>query len=710
MAMLEPRMPRMMMRAVAYESYGGARIGVLRHTLSIQMVRSLEEVSTLRLTHAEEYCEPLEKESEIAIELSWDGGREWIEPYDARFLVRKATWNILPDGTKSRSVDCVHISARLKQAIIWNLTPALRIDPERPSQGLCTVKNGGALLTESWKAAKDRGWGKGLDYRGNYNYDADNNEWQSIGGLYNQPFKLTDSLWDMLEKLKDFGALLPVWDGRTCLLRPYPAKPDVIDPRTPRWSAGQSSGGHNTLGWSNIATTVHVLGAEGKGYSIPVDSPRDWRLKEEREVSIEANWVKTEADAKVAAREAALKHYDYEEEIVRDWESQQPGALLPWYDYTVGDWIKVVNDEGEDQLLQVSQIQIEWSGGEVKGTTTFGTEIADAQARWAKRQALSQHGTVATSSTEAVRAAAKSSTPPGAIPTEQINVIGEVIENRDGTLSTLTTVSWQPPSKDAGGGELHDTPNEYLVWIGKVMNRDQGDSSYIQADYIYTNKLQASWDRAIIGERYLFWVRASTKRGGWGDWSKDPVALELNWSPTPPPAPYRPLVLETNGVLSITQARRDRRGKPLSPRITRWEISALNHDTPPGPDGYAVHAGAPIDTPAIQYPGNIGQKMDVRTRFVNVDGQKGEWSSPVTVDVQGAINMQDLVDRLSKGQALTDAAKQAAKDQVAQGYEAQRLIAQSLSESPYPPDHGTPGTSLWVAPDGRVFRMKSRFK
>ena len=131
--------PKMMLRAVAYGAYGGDRIGVLHHATTISLTTSISGVPTLKLTHTEEPNPALEEENEVAVEVTFDGGRSWSEPAGGRFLVRKATWNLLSDGTKSRTIDCVHISARLKQALVWEENFRLRKDPNKPAQGNSTT-------------------------------------------------------------------------------------------------------------------------------------------------------------------------------------------------------------------------------------------------------------------------------------------------------------------------------------------------------------------------------------------------------------------------------------------------------------------------------------------------------------------------------------------------------------------------------------------
>ena len=385
----------MMLRAVAYGAYGGDRIGVLHKAVKITLTTSVSGVPTLKLTHAETPTPALEEENEIAVEVSHAGGR---------FLIRKTTWNLLSDGTKARTVDCVHISARLKQALVWEENFRLRKDPNKPAQGSSTTDVPADLFIQTWFKARARGWGSGLSFRGAPAADANGAAWKKFPSVMGMEVKWTATLWSMLEGFQKIGAILPRWEGRELVLVPPPSQPfESLHPK--RWPAGRSSGGTNSLSWADIATAVHVLGKDGARFKVKVPTDPNFDPREGREISLEANWVDSQGTAELAAQEALLDRSKPKEEIVRDWEASQPGALLPWLDYNVGDWFWVEHAAGKDQWLRAVQVQVDYSGGVCSGSTIFGTRIADAQTRLAQSVAATKQstGTAATSTAEPVR-------------------------------------------------------------------------------------------------------------------------------------------------------------------------------------------------------------------------------------------------------------------------------------------------------------------
>ena len=226
--------PRMMLRAAAYGAYGGDRIGVLHHATKISLTTSISGVPALKLTHTEEPNPALEAENEIAVEVSFDGGLTWTEPPGGRFLIRKATWNLLPDGTKSRSIDCVHISARLKQALVWEENFRLRKDVNKPAQGNSTTDVPADLVIQTWLKAQDRGWGRGLTFKGAPAADANGNAWTKYPSVKGMEVKWTSTLWSLLESFQKIGALQPRWEGRQLVLVPPVNKPlESLHPK--RW-------------------------------------------------------------------------------------------------------------------------------------------------------------------------------------------------------------------------------------------------------------------------------------------------------------------------------------------------------------------------------------------------------------------------------------------------------------------------------------------
>lgn len=703
----------MMLRAVAYGAYGGERIGVLHKATKITLTTSVSGVPTLKLTHAEIPTRALEEENEVAVEVSHDGGRTWTEPPGGRFLIRKTTWNLLSDGTKARTVDCVHISARLKQALVWEENFRLRKDPNKPAQGSSTTDVPADLFIQTWIKAKTRGWGSGLSYRGGPATDANGAAWQKFPSAMGMEVKWTATLWSVLEGFQKIGAILPRWEGRELVLAPPPKQPfESLNPK--RWPAGRSSGGTNSLSWADIATAVHVLGKDGARFKVKVPTDPNFDPREGREISLEANWVDSQGTAELAAQEALLERSKPKEEIVRDWEASQPGALLPWLDYNVGDWFWVEHAAGRDQWLRAVQVQVDYSDGVCSGSTIFGTRIADAQTRLAQSVAATKQstGTAATSTAEPVRSRStqdKVPQKPATIKASTLEVKGTVTDTGS-SLTTLVELNWPAPKLDASGAELKDKIVEYTVRVARVRNYDvNGVKEWTEQTQLLATTNRISWGEAEIGQRYLFWVQARTDKRIPSDWDDNGQMLLLEWEQPPTPTAGRPNLASKMGVATILFFPRDNHANPLPWWVDRWQFS-LTPSTATEPEGGWKPDGTyGKGVTTVQVPATEGLRYTLRVRAMAQNGAVGPWSQGRSAIITTAINTEELVKRLQGSKELIDGAKSAIDADLRAMREAQEELAGAMWGGQYPPDEGSPGESLWLAPTGDVYRMKSHY-
>ena len=703
----------MMLRAVAYGAYGGDRIGVLHQATKITLTTSVSGVPTLKLTHTETPTPALEEENEIAVEVSHDGGRTWTEPPGGRFLIRKTTWNLLSDGTKARTVDCVHISARLKQALVWEENFRLRKDPNKPAQGGSTTDVPADLFIQTWIKARARGWGSGLSFRGAPAADANGAPWKKFPSVMGMEVKWTATLWSMLEGFQKIGAILPRWEGRELVLVPPPSQPfESLHPK--RWPAGRSSGGTNSLSWADIATAVHVLGKDGARFKVKVPTDPGFDPREGREISLEANWVDSQGTAELAAQEALLDRSKPKEEIVRDWEASQPGALLPWLDYNVGDWFWVEHAAGKDQWLRAVQVQVDYSDGVCSGSTIFGTRIADAQTRLAQSVAATKQstGTAATSTAEPVRSRAtqdKVPQKPATIKAKTLEVKGTVTDTGSG-LTTLVELNWPVPKLDASGAELKDKIVEYTVRVARVRNYDvNGVKEWTEQTQLLATTNRISWGEAEIGQRYLFWVQARTDKRIPSDWDNDGQMLLLEWEQPPTPTAGRPFLTSKMGVATVEFVPRDNRANPLPWWVDRWQYSLVLSTATEPEGGWAPDGTFSKGVTTIQVPKTEGLRYTLRTRLVAQNGAVGPWSQGRSATIATAIDTEELVKRLQGSKELIDGAKAAVDADLRAMRDAQDRLAGAMWGGMYPPDEGTPGESLWLAPTGDVYRMKSHY-
>lgn len=690
------------MRVVVYRADGGERLGILPEVLSVQLTIPLSDMPTLALSVPElgvgASVGLLDERVEVAVEVSTDGQMTWEEPPGARFTVIKTTRHLLPDGTQAQRVEAVHVSEALRRGIIWNVTKAIGWG----DNGGAIIHGGtaGEILYPIWERTQQRGWGHGLSLAGSEATDADGIQWGRTGSLEGQSIRWTDTLSTIVDLLTERGLIDVEWHGRQM----RPTVPLSREAATLQVSWPLGDGGttvaDETVEWQDMATHVMVLGAGGLGWQIPIPGASGPR----REVSVESNQVTTEEGARRVAEEVALRRVAPAEEVVREWRGET-ARLLPWRDYRPGQWMMVERRVGRT-LMQVTQVSVTVDADGVTGHTTFGTVLEDMATRAAKSAARAQAGTVTSTASSPVVPTPEGSQTPRTIRAAEVRVDAITTERADGTIDGHLDITWPAVTTDTAGQQLRDSVDHYEVWIGVAPEGTHDlTHGYAQAAILTPTGTSVTWEGALPGRYYGVWVRPVTSDWRAALWDADAVGVDVEWRPTPPPAPTAPILTSAMGVITVTWDGRTSTAAPVSGRVDRWEVSAVGPGHQVG-DVVATVTGRTRG--AVQVPATAGEEWSVAIRLHTVDGLVSTWSQVVTTKVDSAIDMDDLIRRLSEGEALQDAAKRASQGLLAETQEMQDLITRALSGTPYPPDDGTPGSTIWVGPDGEVYRLLAR--
>lgn len=674
---------------------GGDSWALLPDVQEVTITVPADATPTLDLTYPEggEYASALIRETILVVEVSHDG-QEWLEPPGVRFTVTGSEWHPLGDGTTTYKVSALHISDRLADAIVWNSGALHKI--QDVSSCVSTTGKAGALMRSLWDTAASRGWGQGLAIRGDLTADADGTPWRDTPGVSGMTIRWTETLAAVADQLRDMGGLDITWRGGTMEMR-APRPKQVLTGVVWHLST-QATEAEERTSWADMATHVHVLGAEGKHWVLAVPGlPPGYRR---REVSLEASTVTTEAGARAAAAEILVRGQGAAEQITHDWDAAA-AELLPWRDYTPGDWIRAQRYGDVYEDLRVAQVSVTKSDdGRVIGHTTLGTTIDSAVARLARRSRAVTPGSAATSSTSAV-VPQQSGQTPDVIVAHTVSATSTVEETADGGLAATIDASWPAVTRDSAGQPLARPVREYEVWVGRIAKG--GAEQQVMSVRVSRNAF--SWPYATVGDTYTIWVRAIGDEGDAARWPAAPARVTAEWTPQPPPRPSRPKVTSSLGVVTVSWDGRLEDGRPAGGRVDSWEVSTRVEDGQPVVTG----ARAGREKGDLQAPAMAGQEVPVVIRLRTVDGLAGPWSDPPVLHrVESAVDMEDLLRRLKEGGELTKAARDAARTEISHTQEAQRLVAAALSGSDYPPDEGEPGVTRWIAPDGRVFVMESR--
>ena len=682
--------PGLQLRAVAYEVQG-ERIGVVPDVLEMTVTTPRGKTPTLSMSYAPGpnavRGSVLEREVEVAVEATFDGN-SWEELPDARFVTQKTEHNLVNDGTDSRRVEAIHVSDYLKEALVWEV-PEVAKDKEGKYKFLS--RNAGTIIGTVWQAATARGWGRGLTLGADTVNDSANQKWAKIVTLYFDP---TISILQIVDSLRDLGMIDTVWKGR--ILNLYNADTSQARDLTAstRWPLATTlTGATEAATWADMCTDVLVKGEGGKTWLIHNDSaPKAMRRVEK---VVEAGGVELEATARLVA-EATLKSGAHvSEEIKREWVATDV-HLLPWVDYRLGDWIMVERGGGMEKL-QVAQISVTQKGEKVEGHTTFGTVLDSLLGRLTKRT----KGIVGLASTSG--SGVRPSTPSSKywpLPPQGLVGSSRAVINDRGWAAAVVDLQWGKVDSDTLGSKVDVIAYE-VSWqltqfgtsLAGTMTVKGGDST------------TASVGPLSAGLEYRFWVRAQTNDGV-GAWSQ-PLVLTTATDTEPPPVPSKPQLSQSLGVLEVYWDYAGKDGQNMPADFAGVEVSVQH---PGRPASRVTDMITPMQRTSIA--GLEIRDYEVCFRSYDRNGNKSDWGPTATIKLEQNIDADAIAKQVEEKIKNSDAMQQAAREgtlkEMKHLTEAMTQVATNLVDSgPVPPDSGKIGSSMWVAPDGRIFVLRA---
>lgn len=675
----------MAMRYVAYEQ-AGARLGVLPDALAGTFTCPRQDTPSLTLSYPNGDMGVrgglLDSAVEIAVELCYDG-QTWHEPYNARFTNLSSEWNLIDDGTERRHADLIHIGHRLEGALVWSV-PFNSMDKDGKYK--FNSRNAGEILRTVWDAAVKRGWGAGLTLDVSTSIDSAGQGWAFQTTIAFDP---SVSIKSILDTLMNMGMIDYRWRGRT--LQVYNADSALKRENTAvvwRLSAGTTSAPEK-LDWSQLCTHVLVKGDGGHTWTFPNPEAPAGMPRTEKVVS--AGGVELEATARRVADLTLKTGATPAAEVKREWEADDL-QWLPFEDYALGDWIKVERGNGLERM-RVTQISISVTeNGRCQGHTTFGTMLDDVLSRLAKRQkgvlgAVNSDGKNPRPETPNNKNAPAA--PQGLIVTSAA-VIGA-----QGDAEAVATIQWQAVSTDTASVAVDVTG--YDISVREIP---------FQAGRLNTSKDTTGEVSGLIpGKKYAFSVRAVT-RETLGVWSPE-IIETMATDATPPPVPPPPRLSQTLGVLNVGWPMIGENGEGMPADFAGAEVSVQLPGIAPG-----VFSTMPTPVQRISLAGLEMREYEVRMRTYDRAGNRSAWGKPSTITLKQNIDADAIAkqveDRLKGSDAMQQAAREGTLKEMKHLTEAMTQVATNLvSSGPVPPDSGTIGSSMWIAPDGRIFVLRA---
>lgn len=675
----------MSMRYVAYEQ-AGARLGVLPDALAGTFTCPRQATPSLTLSYPNGDMGVrgglLDSAVEIAVELCYDG-QTWHEPYNARFTNLSSEWNLIDDGTERRHADLIHIGHRLEGALVWNV-PFSSMDKDGKYK--FNSRNAGEILRTVWDAAVKRGWGAGLTLDVSTSIDSAGQGWAFQTTIAFDP---SVSIKSILDTLMNMGMIDYRWRGRT--LQVYNADSALKRENTAvvwRLGAGTTSAPEK-LDWSQLCTHVLVKGDSGRTWTFPNPEAPAGMPRTEKVVS--AGGVELEATARRVADLTLKTGATPAAEVKREWEADDL-QWLPFEDYGLGDWIRVERGNGLERM-RVTQISISVTeNGRCQGHTTFGTMLDDVLSRLAKRQ----KGVLGAVNSDGKNPRPESPNNKNAPAAPQgLIVTSAAVIGAQGDAEAVATIQWQAVSTDTAGVAVDVTG--YDISVREVP---------FQAGRLNTSKDTTGEVSGLIpGKKYAFSVRAVT-RETLGVWSPE-IIETMATDATPPPVPPPPRLSQTLGVLNVGWLMIGENGEGMPADFAGAEVSVQLPGVAPG-----VFSTMPTPVQRISLAGLEMREYEVRMRTYDRAGNRSAWGKPSTITLKQNIDADAIAkqveDRLKGSDAMQQAAREGTLKEMKHLTEAMTQVATNLvSSGPVPPDSGTIGSSMWIAPDGRIFVLRA---
>lgn len=682
----DPQFARgMAMRYVAYEQ-AGARLGVLPDALAGTFTCPRQATPSLTLSYPNGdqgvRGELLDSSVEIAVELCYDG-QTWHEPYNARFVNLSSEWNLVDDGTEHRRADLIHIGHRLEGALVWNVPIASQ---DKDGKYKFTSRNAGEILRTVWDAAVKRGWGAGLALDVSASTDSAGQGWAFQTTIAFDP---SVSIKSVLDTLMNMGMIDYRWRGRT--LQVYNADSALKRENSAvvwRLSAGTSSAPEK-LDWSQLCTHVLVKGDGGRTWTFPNPEAPTGMPRTEKVVS--AGGVELEATARRVADLTLKTGATPAAEVKREWEADDL-QWLPFEDYGLGDWIQVERGKGLERM-RVTQISISVTeNGRCQGHTTFGTMLDDVLSRLAKRQ-KGVLGAVNSDGKNPRPETPKSRYAP--VPPQGLEVSSTVVISDRGWPQAVASLQWQAVSTDTLGVAVDVTGYEisarrFPFSAGQVMT---------------SKETTAQMGSLTPGARYGFKVRAITADTT-GRWSTEVEAV-MATDTEPPPVPTAPVLTQTLGVLGVYWDGKGTGGAGMPADFAGIEVSVREPGLTP-----QRFTDMPVPLQRTNLAGLEIREWEVRLRSYDRANNRSEWgpSSRITLkqNVDADAIAKQVEERLKNSDAMQRAAREGTLKEMKHLTDAMTQVAVKLvSSGPVPPDSGTIGSSMWIAPDGRIFVLRA---
>ena len=679
---------------VAYAPMGD-RIGLLPDFTSMTLTVPLGDLPTLTLSYPSSGTRSRylrSGETEVSVEWTANGGDSWKEVPGARFLTSKTEIDLIEDGSTIYNVELVHIADYCQRALVWQ-APKGGADKDGKWNFLSVTP--GAIVKSVWDAARARGWGRALGLEGSAAKDAYDQAWKSIMTIAYDP---SIDLWSVVTSLYDLGILDYQWEGRTLSLY----NPDSYMSRNREnviWRIPGSKGASETTTWQDMCTDVLVTGEGDKIWHFHNNEAPATLRRTEKTVS--AGGVEKEATAKIVAERTLKSGAHPSQSVKREW-ALGASPLLPFYSFRPGDWIMVERLDGLEKM-RVRQVSVTVDQDGTSGHVTLGSLLDDYLTRLAKK--TKGIAGVSATSGSGVRPAKpadrrKPATPQGGLGS------GFVIPNSNGYgYWAAARLSWGAVTTDARGVAIDIS--HYVVQAEREVQRAAklGGAYWQRMAQVQFGESAGDYGDLDPGQRYRFRVYAVSQDGVGSEWSGY-WYVDIPSDIEPPPEPSAPVLTQRQGVLSVAWDGAAKGGSSMPSDLSYLGVGVAGLDA----GGVYRQMGTMTRTgrQCVIADLPLNKQLTVALMAVDEVGNMSGWGPSQTitltqVGVDPAVIRNQVEEAIKNGEALS----KATREEIMAAF-AQMGRSNDIIESVWPPSRGTVGVSLWVSPDGRVFKCTKR--
>lgn len=498
-------------------------------TLDIQATVPYGDLAALRATVTLETVGTLPAVVEAALEY-WDGSG-WVEPRDARFLIKDQTGNER-DPANTRALIGTSLWDWLLRKLIVREGDIALADGKRPFNSATA----GAIMQTILDEGQARGWGPFLDYTFTSTHDSAGVPWAQQISIAYQPGRATGLI--VLQNLIDQGMVERVTVGRTLnLYNPgHGAHRDEGPAPVRLAAAADSMPVKRTL--DDLVTDLTFYGEDG--FVLEVENSGAYAGLGRLETAVVQGGVSDEGTATLLGQAELTKGKQVREEITAS-EVAAAAEFLPWIDYQIGDWVQGRRGSGEWEALRVQEVTLTKNAeGTVTVSPTLNDRFLDLLARMAKRTIGILGGATAGGSGSVPNTGEDNRQPKAPV---NVSAASSGYWDSNGVMQSQLQLAWDPVTEALN--DVAIAVRGYEVWGRK----DDGESPWQAITTSDTAGATASPFEPLT--EWLFKVRAQSHNGVWGPFSdEEPVTMGVG-----DPAldqPTAPLLTSAGGVVVVT--------------------------------------------------------------------------------------------------------------------------------------------------------------